>query len=220
MLLANCCSIVTCGPRAVGLVSVVRPWGSILMRLTPKSFCMRLLTVELIAWLMIRLVASSVKHALARLLLQLLRFLAGAAQREQRDDVRLGQRRLRAIVHIQAIGGSGHGDVEIVVANVRSGLQVDLGFDRDRIGKRNIAALQAELDAVEGRVAFQNVGAAQNAGTRNRAAQAQIGIAGEPRDRGLHLKFGRGADGDIQLHVVERRIGGRNRSRLAAALKI
>jgi len=48
-----------CGPRAVGLVSVVSPCGSILIRLTPKSFCMRLLTVELIAWLMIRALASS-----------------------------------------------------------------------------------------------------------------------------------------------------------------
>ena len=33
MLLANSCSMVTWGPRAVGLVSVLNPWGSILMLL-------------------------------------------------------------------------------------------------------------------------------------------------------------------------------------------
>src|ERR1035438_2557949 len=45
---------------------------------------------------------------LARLLLQLLRLFAGAAQRQQRDDVRLGQRRLRAIVDREALRRSGN----------------------------------------------------------------------------------------------------------------
>jgi len=57
-----------------------------------------------------------------------------------------------------------HRDVEIVVANVSRGLQVNLRFNRHRIRERDIAALQPELNAVEGCVPFQDVGAAKYAG--------------------------------------------------------
>src|SRR5580700_9632589 len=57
-LLEICCSIVTWGPR-VGLVSVLRPWGSILILLTPSNFWTRLLTVELSASVRIRFEAVS-----------------------------------------------------------------------------------------------------------------------------------------------------------------
>src|ERR1039458_6312952 len=148
------------------------------------------------------------KTSLARLLLQLLRLLAGATQSQQGDDVRLGQRRLRTIVHIQAIGCPRNGDVEIVVANVSGRLQVDLRLNRDGIGKRNIAALQAELDSVEGGVAFQNVGAAENARARHRPVQAQISISGEPRHCGLHLQFGSGTYGHVQLTLYSGEFAG------------
>ena len=44
--------------RAPTLVSLARPWGSILMRLAPNKRCRRLLTVVLSAWLISRLEAS------------------------------------------------------------------------------------------------------------------------------------------------------------------
>src|SRR5262252_10467247 len=103
---------------------------------------------------------------------------------------------------------------------MRGGLQVHLWFDRDGIGKGNVSALQAELDAVEGGITLQNVGASQNAGTGERAAEPQVGIARKPRHCRLHLKLGRGADGNIQLDVIERRICRRDRRRLTASLEV
>ena len=90
---------------------------------------------------------------------------------------------------------------------MRGRLQIDLGLDRHRVRKCNIAPLQAEFDAVEGSVAFQNVGAPEHAGTRQRAPQAQVGIPREPRDRGLHLKLRSSTHRDIELHVVKGRTG-------------
>src|SRR5580692_503025 len=160
------------------------------------------------------------KHGLPGLLLELFRFFAGAAKSEQRDDVRLGQRRFGAIVHVEAIRRAGDRYVEIVVANVRGRLQVDLRFDCNWVREGNVATLEAKLDAVEVCVPFEDVGATENAGPRDRTAQAQIGVTRQPSHGGLHLEFGRGADGYIHLHVVERRIGGRERGRLAAAFEI
>ena len=54
---------------------------------------------------------------------------------------------------------------------------------------------------------FEDIDAAENGGTGDGTAEAKIGVAGKTRDRGTHLKFGRGLDVDIELDVVERRVG-------------
>ena len=90
------------------------------------------------------------------------------------------------------------------------GLQIELGLDGNGIGERDIAALEGEASAVEGGLPFEDVDAAENGGTRSGAAQTEVGVAGEAGDGGTHLEFGRGLDVDIELDVIERRVGDGN----------
>ena len=143
------------------------------------------------------------------LFLELGGLIVGAAESEQGDDVGLRQRRLGAIVHVETvIGRAGEGDVEVVVANVRGGLEIELGFDRNGIGECDVAALEGEMNSVDGGAAFENVNASENRGAGDGAADAKVGIAGEAGDGGSHLEFGSGLDVDIELDVEQWRIRG------------
>ena len=152
--------------------------------------------------------------------MQLFRLFAGAAQRQQGDNVGFGERRLGAIVHIQPVRRACDRDIQIVIADMCGRLEVHLGLDGDRIGKGHVAAFQAEFYAIEGGIAFQNVGSAQHAGPRQRSTQTQVGIARKPCHRRLHLKFRRSLHRDVELDIVERRVCRSDRRRLAALLQI
>lgn len=157
---------------------------------------------------------------LARLFLKLGRFFVGAAEREKRDDVGFGQRRLRAVIETEAIGGSGDGDVEIVVADVSGGLKVELRLNGDGIGEGDVAALEGKSSAMECGLAFQNIDAAEYGGARDGTAQVKIGVSGEAGDCGAHLKFGSGLNVKIEVNVIEWGVGGGNARKLAAALEV
>ena len=62
--------------------------------------------------------------------------------------------------------------------------------------------------AEEDQLSFADVDAAQHAGLRGGAANAQVGVGLQILcERGLDHKRRRGADADIELHVVEQRDG-------------
>ena len=147
------------------------------------------------------------KDALAGLLLELRRLLVGAAESEESDDVGFGQGRFGPVVDVEPVGRTGHRDVEFVVANMAGGLQIELGLDGNRIGKRDIAALEREADAVESGLPFENIDPAEDGGTGHRAAEPKVGVAGKAGDSGPHLEFGCGQDMDVELDVIERRVG-------------
>src|SRR5215472_4501973 len=161
-----------------------------------------------------------IEQRLTGLLLQLFGLFTGSSQSPQRDDVRFRERRLRPVIDVKPVRRSSNRQIEIVIANVRRGLQVDLRLDRNRICKRDVAPLQTELNSVERRVPFQNVGAPQYAWACHRSTQTQIGITRQPRNGGLHLKFWSGSDRNIELDVVQRRVGRGDRSGLPASLKV
>ena len=124
------------------------------------------------------------KHALAGLLLELRRLFVGAAQGEQSDDVGFRQGRLGPVVNVEAVGCANYGDVEIVVADMAGGLQVELGFDGNRVGESDVAALERKTDAVECGFTFKDIDTAENGGTRRRSAEAKIGVAGKAGNSG------------------------------------
>jgi len=88
------------------------------------------------------------------------------------------------------------GDVEIVVADVRGGLEIELRFDGNRIGETDVSAIESVARAVEGGLTFENIDAAENSGPGNGAAETEIGVAGKaPRWRsasGVRAPSGRG----------------------------
>ena len=100
------------------------------------------------------------------------------------------------------------------------GLQVKLGLDGNRIGESDVAALEGKADAVEGGLTFENIDPAEDGGPGHRAAQPKVGIARKASDGGPHLEFGRSHDVDIELDIIERRVGGGDGGELAAALEI
>ena len=60
----------------------------------------------------------------------------------------------------------------------------------------------------------------RTAGRATEPRRVKIGVAGKAGDGGAHLKFGRSLNVDIELDVIEWRVGDRDSRELAAALEI
>src|SRR6266478_2088812 len=149
---------------------------------------------------------------------QLRRLLTSLTHGEKRDDVGFGQGRIGAVFHAERLAGIAvDADGDVVVAHAGGGLQVEHGLDADRALEHDFTALQTVLRAVEVDLAFEDFNSSEQSGFGGGAAQAQIGVAGQPGDGGLHLQVGGSGDVDVELDAIERRSGGRNDDRLAAA---
>ncbi len=169
-----CCTVM----RAEELPSVPTKAGSILTEPTPKSLPTRLETVALSAPPSSALVVGSVP-ACDLLLLVDLRLFLGAAEREQGEDVGLGERRLGAVGGLEVGGGAVQADGDVVVLHAGGGVEVDDGVDADRVGEVDVAALQLVLGAGEGGGAVGDLDAAEDGGFGDGAADGEVDGAGE-----------------------------------------
>src|SRR6266852_1097214 len=95
------------------------------------------------------------KHALAGLLLELCRLFVRPAESEQGDDVRFRKWGFGTIVEVEAVvRRAGESDVQVIVADVRAGLKIELRLDGNGIGESDVSALKREAGTVEGGLAF------------------------------------------------------------------
>src|SRR5512146_2537340 len=151
-------------------------------------------------------VGGGARIARVALLLQQRRFFACSPHGQQRDDVGRGQRRLGAVGGVQLVNLAMKTQGDVVIADAGAGLQVQNWFDAHRIAEGDIAALQVVPGAAEVHIAACNVHPAEDKGLGGGAAQAQIGVAGNAGNRGLHVQFGSGGDVHVKPQVVQRRL--------------
>src|SRR4029077_20962817 len=138
------------------------------------------------------------------LLLELRGFFVSAAESEQRDDVGFRQGRFGAVVEVEAAAGcADKSDVEVVVADVSGGLEIELRLDGNRVGKGDIATLERKASAVEGGLTFKDIDPAEDGGAGDGAAETKVGIAREAGNCSAHLEFRRGLDVDVEFDVIE-----------------
>ena len=118
-------------------------------------------------------------------------FLRRAAQRQQRDNIAAGERRVGAVGGVQLLDWALKAQRDVIIAHPGRQLHVDGGRNAHRVGEGDVAALHPVLGAIEFHLAFQQVHPAQQHGTESRSAQTQVQVAAQPRQRGLHLQLRR-----------------------------
>ena len=60
------------------------------------------------------------------------------------------------------------------------GLEIELRLNGNRIGESDVSSLKRETGPVESGLAFEDVDAAKDGGACHGAAEAEIGVTGEP----------------------------------------
>src|SRR5262249_5253235 len=129
--------------------------------------------------------------------------------------------RIGTVLHAEWLAGIAiNADGDVIVADARAGLQIKNGLDADRALEENFPPFQAILRAVEIDFALKDFDAAQQSGLRGGTAEAQVGVAREVRDRGLHLEVGRGDNVHVEFDAIQWRGCRRHDHRLRTAVGI
>src|ERR1035441_1325779 len=118
------------------------------------------------------------------LLLVELRFLLGAAEGEQREDVGFAEWRFGAVGGLEIAHGALQADRDVVGFHARCGVDVDGRIDAHRIAEVDVPALQLVLGAGKGGASVRDLNATENGGLRDGAADGEVNGAGMGRAPG------------------------------------
>jgi len=95
------------------------------------------------------------------------------------NHVGFGQRRVAAVTDGKFLRRTVQAEGDVVVFDVRRGAEVDDGLDAHRIGKGDVAALQVVAGSGDQGAALGDGNAAQKRRRCQRAAEAEIHVAGQ-----------------------------------------
>ncbi len=105
--------------------------------------------------------------------------ILSAAEGQQGHHIGLGQRRIAAVGDGGLAGSSVQAERDVVILDASGGAQVDDRLDADGVGEGDVAALQVVAGSGDDGAAFGDGDAAQQRGSGDGSAQAQIDIAGQ-----------------------------------------
>src|SRR5271157_866579 len=128
--------------------------------------------------------------------------ILSAAEGQQGNHVGLGQGRIAAVGDGQLLGGSVQAQGDFVVLDASGGVEVDGGFNADRVGKEDVATLEIVAGSGYGGGAFGDGDAAQQRGRGDGAAQAQVHVASQFGVGVLEVQLGRGNQVDVKADVI------------------
>ena len=135
-------------------------------------------------------------------------FLARAAEREQRHNIRVGKRRIGAIVQSEMAGRPGKIDRDLILVDDGNHLDVQGRVETERIREIDVTARELKIVSTERHRAAEQVDVPEQHGAVPSAAQVDVAIHLDVRAAPFDARPGSGPAFHVERQVLKKGRGG------------